>query len=70
MAVESKDLSRPEAYLRIAEVYHEADEADKALEWAEEGMWVFLDGRCASCESYGAYPYNSKLGCSSARRQR
>ncbi len=43
MAVESKDLSRPEAYLRIAQIYREAGDADKALEWAEEGMWVFPD---------------------------
>lgn len=43
VAVESKDLSRADAYLRIAQICHEAGDADKALEWAEEGMWVFPD---------------------------
>ena len=43
VAVMSRDLSRPHAYLRIAEVYRRAGDHDQALEWAEEGMWVFPD---------------------------
>ncbi len=43
VAIMSRDLSHPHAYLRIAEVYHRAGDHDQALEWAEEGMWVFPD---------------------------
>jgi uncharacterized Zn finger protein len=44
VAIESKDLSGPHAYLRIARIYKEAGDDEKALEWAEEGAWVFPNG--------------------------
>jgi uncharacterized Zn finger protein len=41
VAVKSKDLSNSFAYLEIARIYREAGDDEKALEWAEEGAWVF-----------------------------
>lgn len=58
VAIESKDLSRPEAYLRIAGIYHEAGDPDKALEWAEEGMWVFPDERRSGLRGFVAERYH------------
>ena len=60
VAVESKDLSRPEAYLRIAEIYHEAGDTDKALEWAEEGMWVFPDEKHSGLRVFVAEQYHER----------
>jgi len=45
VAVISRDLSGPHQYLRIAQIYTEAGQSEKALEWAEEAMWVFPDNR-------------------------
>jgi uncharacterized Zn finger protein len=44
VAVKSKDLSSSFAYLEIAHLYKQAGDHEKALEWAEEGAWVFPDG--------------------------
>ncbi len=41
VAIKAKDLSLPYFYLEIAEIYKEAGEKDKALEWAEQGMKKF-----------------------------
>jgi uncharacterized Zn finger protein len=60
VAVESKDLSRPEAYLRIAEIHREAGDADKALEWAEEGMWVFPDEKRSGLRDFVAERYHER----------
>jgi uncharacterized Zn finger protein len=43
VTVISRDLSGPHQYLRIASIYTEAGQSEKALEWAEEAMWVFPD---------------------------
>ena len=43
VAVKARDLSNAYTYLQIAEIYHEAKEADKALEWAERGIKAFPD---------------------------
>ena len=37
VAVMSRDLSHAYSYLRIAEIYYETGQHDKALEWAEQG---------------------------------
>lgn len=42
-AVKSRDLSSPYQYLAIAEIYHKADQAKLALEWAERGLKAFLE---------------------------
>ncbi|MEJ7816234.1 MAG: DUF6880 family protein [Rubrobacter sp.] len=60
VAVESRDLSRPPAYLRIAEIYHEAGDADKALEWAEEGMWVFPDQKSSGLRDFVIEGYHER----------
>ena len=60
VAVESKDLSRPQAYLRIAEIYHETGDADKALEWAEEGMWVFPDEKHPELRNFVTEQYHER----------
>ncbi|CAN5256087.1 hypothetical protein BH24ACT19_BH24ACT19_16070 [soil metagenome] len=60
VAVESKDLSRPQAYLRIAEIYRGAGDADKALEWAEEGMWVFPDEKRSGLRGFVAERYHER----------
>ena len=38
VAVLERDLSHARAYMRIAEIYRQAGERDKALAWAERGM--------------------------------
>jgi uncharacterized Zn finger protein len=41
VAVKSRDLSLPYAYLSIAEIYRDAKQPDRALEWAERGLRAF-----------------------------
>lgn len=43
VALKSKDLSSCQNYLEIAEIYSHANQADKALEWAESGLKAFPD---------------------------
>ncbi len=38
VAIKSRNLSLPYHYLKIAEIYKQAGQADKALEWAERGL--------------------------------
>lgn len=39
--IKRRDLSRAYSYLQIAEIYREAGQHDKALDWAEEGLKAF-----------------------------
>ncbi len=39
--IKRRDLSHPYSYLQIAEIYREASQHDKALDWAEEGLKAF-----------------------------
>ena len=41
VAVKQRDLSSAYRYFQIAETYQEAHQADKAMEWAEEGVRIF-----------------------------
>ncbi len=41
VAIKSNDLSSPWSYLQIAEIWAEAKQPDKALEWAERGLQAF-----------------------------
>jgi uncharacterized Zn finger protein len=41
VAIKSRDLSLPYAFLEIAEIYRKAAQHDKALDWAEQGMRAF-----------------------------
>ncbi len=43
VAMKSRDLSSPQTYLEIAELYYNAGQVDKALEWAERGLKAFPD---------------------------
>ena len=45
VAIKSKDLSNSFAYVEIAQIYKQAGDEEKALEWAEEGAWVFAGGK-------------------------
>jgi uncharacterized Zn finger protein len=41
VAVEARNLSHAYGFLQIAEIYHRAQQHDKALEWAERGVKAF-----------------------------
>ena len=41
VAIKARDLSQAYTFLQIAEIYHEARQGDKALEWAERGTKAF-----------------------------
>ena len=43
VTVIAKDLSQPDRYLQIAQLYQDADQTDKAMAWAEQGLAVFQD---------------------------
>jgi uncharacterized Zn finger protein len=45
VAVKSRDLSMPHAFLEIAKLYQDAGESDLALYWAERGWRAFPDSR-------------------------
>jgi tetratricopeptide (TPR) repeat protein len=45
IALRAKDLSSPWSYLQLAEFCAEQGREGEALRWAEEGMWIFEDGR-------------------------
>jgi tetratricopeptide (TPR) repeat protein len=45
VAVKSRDLSLPYAFLQIAELYRDAGDPDRALDWAERGWRAFSDTR-------------------------
>ncbi len=45
VAVKSRDLSSPGAFLGIAELYQDAGDPDRALDWADRGWRAFSDTR-------------------------
>ena len=60
VAVKSKDLSNSFAYLEIARIYKQANDDDKALEWAEEGAWVFPGGGHPDLRRFLADEYHDR----------
>ncbi len=60
VAVISRDLSGPHQYLRLASIYTEAGQGEKALEWAEEAMWVFPDDRHPGLREFVAEQYHHR----------
>jgi uncharacterized Zn finger protein len=60
VAVKSKDLSSPFAYLGIARLYKVAGESEKALEWAEEGARVFPGGGHRELRRFLADEYHDR----------
>ena len=57
---ESKDLSSSFAYLEIARIYKQAGDDEKALEWAEEGAWVFPGGGHPDLRRFLADEYHDR----------
>ncbi len=45
IALRTKDLSSAWSYFRLAEFCRTHDRNEEALKWAEEGLWLFEDGR-------------------------
>ncbi|HKM62644.1 MAG TPA: SWIM zinc finger family protein [Acidisphaera sp.] len=45
IALRAKDLSSPWSYLRLAEFCFSEGREAQALQYAEEGLWIFEDGR-------------------------
>jgi uncharacterized Zn finger protein len=60
VGVLSRDLSGPHAYLRIAQIYREAGQSEKALQWAEEAMWVFPDEVHSGLREFLAREYHHR----------
>jgi uncharacterized Zn finger protein len=60
VAVKSKDLSSSFAYLEIARIYKQAGDGEKALEWAEEGTWVFPGGGHPDLRRFLADEYHDR----------
>jgi uncharacterized Zn finger protein len=60
VAVKSKDLSDSFAYLEIARIYKQAGDDEKALEWAEEGAWVFPGGGHEDLRRFLADEYHDR----------
>jgi uncharacterized Zn finger protein len=60
VAIKSKDLSSPFTYLEIARLHKEAGDGEKALEWAEEGAWVFPGGGHQELRRFLADEYHDR----------
>jgi uncharacterized Zn finger protein len=58
--VKAKDLSSAFSYLEIAELYQEAKEADRALEWAEKGVQAFSEHTDARLREFLATEYHRR----------
>ncbi len=57
VAVKSRDLSRPERFVQIAELYAEADEHDTALAWAQNALDAFGDAPGSQLRAFLAAEY-------------
>jgi uncharacterized Zn finger protein len=60
VAIKSKDLSNSFAYLEIARLYKQQGDDEKALEWAEEGAWVFPGGGHPDLRRFLADEYHDR----------
>ncbi len=60
VAVMSRDLSRADSYLRIAQVYREARQHEKALLWAEKGLKAFPNHRDPRLREFAAEEYHRR----------
>src|SRR5262249_57416871 len=60
VAVMSRDLTSGYSYLRIAEVYREAQRHDNALLWAESGLKAFPDRTDARLREFAAEEYHRR----------
>ena len=60
VGVLSHDLSSGYSYLRIAKVYGEAKQYDKALEWAEKGLKAFAERVDSRLREFAAGEYHRR----------
>lgn len=60
VAIKSKDLSGTYQFLQIAEIYKEAGNSDKALEWAEKGVKTFSDDPDSRLNEFLASEYHNR----------
>jgi len=60
VAIKSRDLSLPYAYLSIAQIYQEAGQHDLALEWAEKGLRAFPDRPDSRLREFLANQYHRR----------
>lgn len=58
VAVKRRDLSSAYSFLKIAEIYREAGQHDKALEWAEQGAQAFPDKTDSRLREFLAEEYH------------
>jgi uncharacterized Zn finger protein len=58
VAVKSRDLSSAYSFLTIAEIYREAGQHDKALEWAERGAQAFPEKTDSRLREFLAEEYH------------
>ena len=58
--VKSRDLSSAYSFLKIAEIYREAGQHDKALEWAERGAQAFPDKTDSRLREFLAEEYHRR----------
>jgi len=56
----AKDLSHPNRYLRIAELYREHGQPDQALTWAERGIDAFPDYRPVGLQDFLIAEYEQR----------
>ncbi len=60
VAIKSRDLSSAYSFLKIAEIYREAGQHDRALEWAERGALAFPDKTDSRLREFLAEEYHRR----------
>ncbi len=60
VAIKARNLSTPYAFLQIAEIYREAKQPEKALEWAERGVKAFPSGNDPRLREFLAEEYHRR----------
>jgi uncharacterized Zn finger protein len=60
VAIKSRDLSSAYSFLKIAEIYREAEQHDKALEWAERGAQAFPEKTDSRLREFLAEEYHRR----------
>ena len=60
VAVKQRDLSSPYTHLQIAEIYKEAKQPDRALEWAERGIRAFSKNPDPRLQDFLAEEYHRR----------
>jgi uncharacterized Zn finger protein len=69
VAIKSRDLSSAYSFLRIAEIYREAGQHDKALEWAERGTQAFPEKTDSRLREFLAEEYHRRRRHAEAMEQ-